>query len=299
MMHHVAGECKQPQSLLQAPIIQTFINILDTASSKIIPQVPFDLLWPAAALHGSLPQEGHDLMEFILQKCLDTDPLSFVCLLSGIDLAEMEAAASQELAKNEQAQYVASSVYFALPGCPFNRSQSPRNNSEFAPWSHEEEDELLALASQQDAGPDVDDLVLQLHRLNIDKSCNDVWHELCRHGLVSEDKLEVEKVRLNFFSHFVYMPISIVQFQSSDGTDVRTQLLQMPKDMRIDKCVQHLTQEGHSDWLLWLQSAILEVIYVKVVPDICQIRPKEPVSWHCSCVYLCVCVENLLDSCLQ
>jgi hypothetical protein len=34
-------------------------------------------------------------MEFILQKCLDTDPLTFVCLLSGIDLSEMEAAAME------------------------------------------------------------------------------------------------------------------------------------------------------------------------------------------------------------
>lgn len=45
MMHHVAGECDQPESLLQAPIIQTFINILDMASSKkIIPQVRVILL---------------------------------------------------------------------------------------------------------------------------------------------------------------------------------------------------------------------------------------------------------------
>jgi timeless protein len=41
MMHHVAGECNQPQSLLQASIVQTFISILDTASSKIIPQVRY------------------------------------------------------------------------------------------------------------------------------------------------------------------------------------------------------------------------------------------------------------------
>ncbi|ELT87033.1 hypothetical protein CAPTEDRAFT_209961, partial [Capitella teleta] len=53
-----------------------------------------------------------------------------------------------------------------------------------------------------------------------------------------------------------------------------------PAELRIEKCTEHLLDNGRKGWLTWLQSSLLEAIYVRVIPDIRQIRPKEPVFWH-------------------
>ena len=71
MMHHVAGDCQCPDVLLQIPIVQNFLNILD------LPII------------GFIPQECLDLIEYILHQCvgkLETNSLDCIRLLCRLDL---------------------------------------------------------------------------------------------------------------------------------------------------------------------------------------------------------------------
>ncbi|ELU06070.1 hypothetical protein CAPTEDRAFT_202856 [Capitella teleta] len=237
MMHHVAGECNQPQSLLQAPIIQTFINILDIASS-------------------SIPQEGHDLIEFILQKWLDINPISFISLF-------FENDAKTQTPNNLKAIDAAPSASSSSSSAP---EVAASKDDDYPPWTADEVDELLALASQQETdSPDIQDISSKLQDICIDKSYKHIMVELSRHGLLSSDKM-IEQLNLP--------NKTAKQDQNLES------LISLPAELRIEKCTEHLLDNGRKGWLTWLQSSLLEAIYVRVIPDIRQIRPKEPVFWH-------------------
>jgi len=198
MMHHVAGDCQSPDVLLQIPIVQNFLNILE------MPMVI------------SIPQECVDLMEFVLQQCLgklETDSLDCIRLLCGLDFdvdgMKEDPAEIQQQQQQQQQQEPA----------PTNQIAWTSERPSTSEWTQEEEDEFLILFSrfQEDEPIDaqISDIVFEMQSMGINKTPAEVERYIMEkypmkaHGqqnMVTADHsdTETQEVTLEAYVKYLY-----------------------------------------------------------------------------------------------